>query len=162
MKTLILFASKSGTTRRAAEMLARMLPDSTLCDLSGAVPSLEGYDCVALGGSVRMGRWHKLACRYAARHAEELLSRRVGLFVCSADPDRARETLARQLPDALMQAAVAVDSFGGEIVPENLHGLEKMIVSMVAKQENNPFHAEGIRQERILSFAQALLGGQAE
>lgn len=159
MKTLIVYATKSGATRKAAEMLAALMPDSTLCDLAQPVPALEGFDCVALGGGVRMGRWNKRARRFAERRAQELRGKRLGLFVCSAEMDKAREVLARQgLPEGLLESAVAVEGVGGEMEVEQLRGFEKLIVNMVSKQENNPFRLDGVRQERVLRFAQALLG----
>ena len=161
MNTLILYASQSGTAQKAAGMLAELVPGSTVCDLNGAVPSLEGFDCVALGGGVRMGRWHKLATRYACQHADELLARRLGLFVCSGTPDGARELLQAQgLPEALLRSAVAVEGLGGELVLERLHGMEKLMVRMISKQENNPFHTDGVSPERVRRLAEALLGEQ--
>ena len=63
MKILIAYASRNGTVKRCAEMLAKYLPSGIefeLCDLlklevDEAANVLDGYDAAALLGSVRMG-----------------------------------------------------------------------------------------------------------
>ena len=53
MKTLILYASKTGTTQDCARSLAQKIPDSTLVDLCAQKPDPSGYDQVIVGGSIR-------------------------------------------------------------------------------------------------------------
>ena len=64
MKTLIAYASKTGTAEKCARMLAERLPDATLCDLCKEKPDPGAYDQVIVGGGVRMGALHVDARQY--------------------------------------------------------------------------------------------------
>jgi menaquinone-dependent protoporphyrinogen oxidase len=53
MKTLILYATKHGAAHEAAQRIAKHLDGAVLHDLKqGGVPSIAGYDCVIIGGSI--------------------------------------------------------------------------------------------------------------
>lgn len=51
MKTIVLYSSRTGNTRKVAEAIASALPAGTPClDLTQPLPEdLDAYDCVFLG-----------------------------------------------------------------------------------------------------------------
>lgn len=53
VKTLIAYASKTGTARSCAERLAAYFPDCVLADLMQTSPNPAAYDIVIIGGGVR-------------------------------------------------------------------------------------------------------------
>ena len=80
MKTLIAYASKTGTAEKCARMLAERIPDSTLCDLCKEKPDPSAYDQVIVGGGVRMGALHVDARQYLDGCKPILLQKRLACF----------------------------------------------------------------------------------
>lgn len=52
MRTIIVYATKSGASRECAELLATKLTDCYICDLSKQVPDIKSYNTVILGSGV--------------------------------------------------------------------------------------------------------------
>ena len=50
MKTLIAYASKTGTSKKCAELLGQALPDSELCDLTKEKRDPASFDAVVIAG----------------------------------------------------------------------------------------------------------------
>ena len=89
MKTLIAYASKTGTAEKCARMLAERIPDATLCDLCKEKPDPSAYDQVIVGGGVRMGALHVDARQYLDGCKPILLQKRLGLFLCAGFVEKA-------------------------------------------------------------------------
>ena len=82
-RTLVLYASKDGSTREIAEAIADELRtagvDVDLAD-AAAAPGLDPYRKVILGSAVYMGRWRPEARHFVKRQLKELAQRDVWLF----------------------------------------------------------------------------------
>ena len=82
-RTLVLYASKDGSTAQIAEAIAAELRqadvDVDLADVAFA-PPLGSYRTVILGSAVYMARWRPEARRFVKRHIKELAERDVWLF----------------------------------------------------------------------------------
>ena len=96
MKTLIAYASKTGTSEKCARMLAERIPDATLCDLCREKPDPNAYDQVIVGGGVRMGALHVDARQYLDGCKPILLQKRLGLFLCAGFAEKAGRNLCKQ------------------------------------------------------------------
>lgn len=55
MKTLIVYATKNGTTKKAAEILAERLGGADVKNIACDTFSLADYDRVLVGSNIRMG-----------------------------------------------------------------------------------------------------------
>ncbi|WP_158290527.1 flavodoxin domain-containing protein [Halobacillus salinus] len=116
MKTLIVYATKHGSTEKAVGMLEG--------DLSGDVRvmnvddawgvDLEPFDHVILGGPIYMGELHEKLSAYAARYQDTLLQKRVGLFICAGmeDPFILQAELENAYPEDLYEHAAVKEVFG--------------------------------------------------
>ena len=93
MKTLIAYASKTGTAEKCARMLAERLPDAKLCDLCKEKPDPGAYDQVIVGGGVRMGTLHVDARQYLDGCKPILLQKRLGLYFCAGFVEKAASCL---------------------------------------------------------------------
>ena len=153
MKTLIVYASQYGTTEKCARLLAGALAGGAdLLDLkSNAAPGLSGYDAVVVGGSVRAGVLLKPAKQFAQAHADALLQKRLGLFVCNAMPGEAATHLEQNYPAPLLAHAAAKASFGGEFALEKMGFFAKKIVQAVGGKTGAP--PPQIDEEAIRAFA---------
>ena len=65
------------------------------------------------------------------------------------------EVLRQNIPHVLLEKAVCADTFGGELEPERLKGIDRLIVRMVTSS-GGAKEAVRIRRERIDAFAAAV------
>ena len=107
MKIAVIYATKTGTTREAARRLCEALAargaETALCELGRDKPCWTA-DAYAVGGSVRIGQWHKLARAFAAENETALLSKPIAFFACRCGSDDTRALLAPQLGEKLAAA----------------------------------------------------------
>ena len=126
MRTLVIFVSRQGCSERSARLIRRMLGDD--CDIAN-LESLSGldlgsYDTVVLGGPIYFGRMHRAVRDFCKRYREQLLTRRLGLYICCMQQGEAaaQELLAfvlawlgRHAPEYRLGAS-EVERPDGEIV----------------------------------------------
>lgn len=161
MHIAVLYATKTGTARKAAQALQAALEARgatvTLCDLAKQTPDLSA-DAVALGGSIRIGMWHRKARNFAKRNEAALRAKPLALFAVRCGRDPLRPLLEKQIGQPLCMHAVFADSLGGELELCKQHGLDRFMVRMIQK---SPASAEmdtpGILPERVDACADALL-----
>jgi menaquinone-dependent protoporphyrinogen oxidase len=126
---LVAFATKHGSTREVAEVVAgRLREHDVRTDVLPAadVHGLEPYEAVVLGGALYAGRWHGDARRFLRRHRRALGDRPLAVFALGPltekeeDMAGSRAQLDRALGtfEALHPVAVAV--FGGVVDPAKL------------------------------------------
>src|SRR5262245_10918042 len=129
-RTLVVYASKHGSTREVAEAVAAVLAEHGIAsDLSAAhdVVSLDGYDAVVLGAALYMGRLHADARRLLEWERSELASRTVAVFAMGpgSTDERELESSRRQLAKGLARVSelepVSTAVFGGVFDPARLH-----------------------------------------
>lgn len=141
MKTIILYSSKTGTTRRCAKLLQESLPDATLIDLDKSFcNNLYVYDKVIIGSHIRAGMMSKSVKKFIDENEKTLLKKEYGIFISCATRDRAKldEIFSQNLPEGVVENAKVMQSFGGELDPEKFKGFEKIIMKMVMKNSDNP------------------------
>ena len=136
-------------------MLADLLGDVQLADLSAERPDPTHYDLVVVGSGVRMGLLHKAAREYLKRWESALAGQAAAYFVCNAFVNQTDEVLRQNIPPVLLEKAVCVDTFGGELEPERLKGIDRLIVRMVTSS-GGAKEVVRIRRERIDAFAAAV------
>lgn len=133
MKILIAYATKSGTAAKCASMLAAELPahEVVLHDLDTGMPDIAGYDFIAVGGSVRMGKLHKKMSEFMSRRHGELAAARTGYFICCGYTDSAQEYIEKNIPADLRASAAVCACFGGELNVKAQKGVDRFILRMI-------------------------------
>jgi menaquinone-dependent protoporphyrinogen oxidase len=133
-KILIAYASKSGTVRTCAEKLAKELDGYSIdiVDLNENMPKdIDGYDFVAVGSSVRMGKLQPHAASFIDRFEPTLKKMRAGYFICCGFTDSADEYFSKNISSELLDRAVAYECFGGELDPKKHKGFDRFVVRAV-------------------------------
>lgn len=156
MNTLIVYATKHGTTEKCAEKLKEELEGEVeLVNLEKMNKiDLGRYDQVIIGGSVYAGRVRKPVSQFCMQHLEELNHKRLGLFLCGiAEGEDADKELNSIYPPELLRAAVAKEFFGGEVNIDQMNFFEKFIMKKVANTTTN---LSKIREDKIMDFAKAM------
>jgi menaquinone-dependent protoporphyrinogen oxidase len=80
---LVAYATRYGSTKEVAEVVAETLRDHGLeVDVQSmqAVSNLSGCRAVVLGAPLQMFRWHKDARHFLSRHREALVDRPSAVF----------------------------------------------------------------------------------
>lgn len=156
MKTLIVYATKTGCTEKCAAILAEKLSGEVdLCNLKAAgVPDLTQYEQVIIGGPIRMGRIKKEVSEFCTKNLNLLKQKKIGLFICCMrEGEIAEAELNTAFPQELLTIAMAREYFGGEFIFKKLNLLDRLIVKKVAKIDTD---TSNILEENINRFIQSL------
>lgn len=140
MNVLIAYASKYGAVQRICEMLHQKVDSPpTMVNLRvSAQPEVASYDTVVIGGSIYAGRILPSVPRFVERHREELLQKRVLLFVsCLYEGEKGLEQLREAFPAWLQVHAKETYNLGGEIILDKLRFLDRLIIRNFAKVQEN-------------------------
>ncbi len=165
MKTLIVYATKYGSTEKCAKLLSDKLSSEVeLCNLKLEKNiDLSKYDKVIIGTSVYMGRIRKEINEFFTNNLNELITKKLGVFQCSMSQGADAVTqIENTFPKELVNNAVAKEHFGGEFSFDKMNFFERFIVKMVSKKDNNnqPIDTSkkisNISEQRISEFAQAM------
>lgn len=149
MKTLVVYYSKTGFTRRYANWLKEDLG----CDcvpVGGAVPDFSQYDTVAFGSSLHAGRIRKLA--WFQKQLPRLAGKRVALFFTGAmppDPAALEQCLAQNLSPQTREQVKSFYLWGG-LNYENMGVLDKWMMGvfrkmLASKKDPSPEDIEAAR-----------------
>ncbi|NET33416.1 MAG: flavodoxin [Cyanothece sp. SIO1E1] len=131
MNTLILYATNHGTTEKIAERISRLIGYNrckTVNINETTPPQLYDFDTVIIGGSIHFGKVQRKIRRYCEDHIDQLLTKKLGLFICYMDKDQEMEEYINSFPAALIQHAHAEGYFGGEFDFDKLNFIERFIV----------------------------------
>lgn len=157
MKTVMIYATKYGSVRKAAELLREKLNGGpALVDVANEpAPSLDGYDTVILGGSVYMGRVQKKLSAYIQNNLDILLKKKLGIFLCATvtDSGQQEKELKDAYPSGLYDHALAKGILGYRFDFDKMHFLDKLIIS---KMLGNTKSVSTFYDEGIARFAQAM------
>ncbi len=133
MKILIAYASKNGTTAECANQLQALLKglSVTVCDLSAETPSLDDFDIVVLGSSVRFGKLLPPMRRFLKEQKEALLKKNVGIFLCCGLAHEYEDYFMRLLPFEIREAAFRSLYFGGSLKTTGVPLFDRLFLHMM-------------------------------
>ena len=162
MKTLILYSGTHGVTAKCAEELARRLgkPADVQRLTSGTGPDLAKYDEVILGSSVLAGNLQKNMKAFCDTHKQELLGKKLGLFVSCMNEENPVGYLQSGLPADLVSHAVVLAKIGGGFFFSDMNVFERFLLKSISKSEakkkNQPSTIDG--KTDILRFNEEGMG----
>lgn len=158
-KILVAYASKSGTAAHCAALLAHRLHAACL-DLTRETPDLSAYDTVIVGGSIRMGLLHKKAKLFMEEREAELLTKRLGFFVCCCLEKDLPQYFQQNILPSLRRQAVFCEGFGGQLDRKKLHGFDRCMATMLQRSPLAGQLTLSIHKDRIKEAANLLLEEQ--
>ncbi len=72
MQTLIVYASKTGTTEKCARILGQNLKDTTIINLTATQnEDINKYDLIIIGSPIRMGMIHKKVKEFISKNMDQ-------------------------------------------------------------------------------------------
>lgn len=157
MKSIIIYATRYGSAAEAARRIQKEIGgDCALVNIMKEdVPSLDTFDTVILGGSIYIGKVQKELMAFAVTNLKQLLSKKVGLFLCAGAPkqeERDKE-LQGAFPPELFAHASANDVLGYAFSFEKMRFFDRLIMKKIKGDAGS--NAEYF-DERIAQFSKAL------
>ena len=154
MKTLILYATKHGAAREAAERIAKLMEGSRIHDLKQKdIPPLEGFDCVIIGSSLYAGMIRKEAKSFISQNAGSLQGKRLGLFLCGIEGSGEKKYFDDNFPPDILKAAKAKNFLGGIFDPKKAGMMDRLIIKAAAKITE---YTDNIDDVKIKQFVEAM------
>lgn len=133
MKTLIIYASKTGTTEKCAKEVNRQLEDSKMVNILNQNEDINIYDLIVVGTPIRMGMIDKNIKKFLISNIETLKSKKVAYFICCGFNENWKSYYEQNIPKDLLDTAIIYDTFGGEMDIQKQKGFDKFITKMVSK-----------------------------
>jgi menaquinone-dependent protoporphyrinogen oxidase len=159
MKNLIVYATTYGTVEKCADILQSGLKGDTLkINVNDKermeTIGFETFDTVIIGGSVRAGKIQSRLLDFCKKNITELQKKNLGIFICSLAPAEKAELYIRDnFPADLVQKTRALGYFGGELHFARLNMIEKFILKLIAKTDQD---ISRLDQERINNFVNVI------
>jgi len=133
MKTLIVYATRHGSSEKAANMLKMELnSEVTLYNLKEKTQiNFNDFDALIIGGSIHVGEINSRLKKLIQTKTEELLKKHLGLFLCCMDKEKAQIQFENAFNKDLRAQATAIGLFGGEFIFENMNWFERLVVKKI-------------------------------
>ncbi len=149
MKTLILYASKYGTTKKCSELIKAGLTDTNICDITDSNDiSLKPYDRIIIGTSAYFGKTNKTLSSYINQNLPILLTKEISLFMCSKET-----SLEQSINKELFEHAQYKSHFGFELNLSKMKFMDKIITKKIAQVSNDESH---LKLEQLNDFIKSL------
>lgn len=151
-KVLIAYGTRYGSTEEVSQEIAKMLENKgmevQLLDLkktkSKKWPSIEPFDGILVGSSIKIMKWMKEPQAFLKKHKEELQKKEkvLGIFISSgtaAVPEKREYARTEWIEKVLNKMGVEADiydAFGGVFdfsESSRMGGMEKRMLKMAAK-----------------------------
>lgn len=156
-KTLVAYASKTGTTKECVELLKEYFPRADYMDLTQEQPDPSEYDLILCGAGVRMGMIHKKLKKWLTKYRNVIASKEHAFFICNGSPAQVETILVQNFGKELLETSICASSFGGYTAYNRFHGMDRFIMKMLANQtKERKLPETGILRENIAAFAETV------
>jgi flavodoxin len=161
VKVLVAYMSKTGNTKKVAEVIFEEIGDEKEIRPIDEVDSIEGYDVAFLGFPIHMEGPDKKAARLLEKHCVD--GRRVVLFITHAAPEDSDEL--PPMLDKFRQAARGANIVDMFDCQGQLDKTTRRIMSVLpsaklrrwAKEDNSTGQPDKIRLDRARAFSRSVM-----
>lgn len=135
MKTLILFTSHHGTTKKLAYQLAKDLGISDECVVDfkkNKNIDVSAFDLVIMGSSIHAGNIPSDFKKFLQKNINILLSKQIAIFMCAMEKTELKiQEFENNFPKELREHSLANGIMGGEYLLERMNFLEKFMIKKI-------------------------------
>ena len=156
MKTAIIYATKTGTTKKVADALAdKIKGEIKLLPIANVKPGcLLRYDFVIIAGSIHYGRIQSEIKSFVNKNRATFRGILYGLYIMCMFEEEADEYMKKSFGEDIVENAMITACFGGEVNPnEGNFVTKKLIKANLKKFEEEGKEPPAIRWERVDEFA---------
>lgn len=109
------------------------------------------YDQVVIGGSIHYGKIQQEVRNFCADHRNDLLKKRIGLYMCYMLEDKAEEEFNDAFQDELRNHATALGFFGGELQLEKLGLIDSFVTKNIFHKYENEYKLDEAAFDSFIS-----------
>lgn len=144
MSSVILYTTKYGTAAKCAGILKEKASEETEIVNIREVPDfdIKPFSCVVLGASVYVEKIQKEMGVFCEKNREELLKRKIGLYICSGDTGKAGKRYLKLFGTDIHNHATSKKLFGSEIYWKKMNAFEKLAMRIIKKSKGNSSNLE--------------------
>lgn len=144
MRTLIVYASKYGATKKGAEYIAKGLKGDvqliSIKDMESII--LDHYDKVVLGTPIYAGMINKEVKNFCENNRDILRAKKVALYFSCMEADKIDDYLKTNFKEEFIKNLVMVATCGGAFYFKKMNLFEKFIIKKIIeakeKTKENP------------------------
>ncbi len=136
MKTLIIYASKTGTTKECAYKIKDKLKNSKIFDINSFNEDVNNYDLIVVGSPIRIGMIDNKIKKFLIKNKEILKSKKIAFYMCCGFSENYQKYFKENFLQELLDIALIYDTFGGQINLDKQKGFDKFIIKLVSKKVN--------------------------
>ena len=139
MSTVILYTTKHGTAAKCAGILKEKASlETELVNLKESPDfDIKPFNNVVLGASVYAGKIQKEMSAFCEKNREELLKKKIGLYICSGDTGKAGRGYLKLFGSDILNHATSKKLFGSEIYWEKMNPIEKLAMRIIKKSKGS-------------------------
>ena len=159
MRTAVVYASNHGTTEKVAQNIKEGLGEekAQLFNLKKDKNfDVFQFDQIIVGGSIHAGQIQKRVKQFLEKYTQELLQKRLGLFLCCMHEDEAENQFNRVFPEKLRSHAISKKIMGGEFLFEKMNFVEKALIKKIAGVQES---VSKINNKEIETFVKEIKNG---
>ncbi|MGL4374664.1 MAG: flavodoxin family protein, partial [Turicibacter sp.] len=123
MNVLIIYDSKYGTTKRAAQILAQIIDNSKVISIDTFDETDKNYDVIILGTRVYQDKVSVKMLEFVQAHEAWLKTKLVFAYVMMLEGDSGAKYL-KPIKDILGESLISMKSFGGQLILEKLDEMD--------------------------------------
>lgn len=157
MKSLIIYATRYGSAAEVARRIQKEIGDDcTAVNITSEnVPPLDTFDIVILGGSIYIGKAQKELTSFAAANLKQLLSKKVGLYLCAGaqKQEECDKELLGAFQSELYAHAMTKAVLGYAFSFEKMRFFDRLIMKKI---KGDAVSTAEYFEERISQFAKTL------
>lgn len=160
MRTAIIYATNHGTTEKVAQKIKEGLGEekAQLFNLKKDKNfDVSQFDGIIVGGSIHAGQIQKKVKQFIEKYTQELLQKRLGLFLCCMHENEAKNQFNTAFPEILRAHAQSKKIMGGEFLFEKMNFVEKALVKKIAGVKES---VSKINHNEIEAFVEEIKNGQ--
>lgn len=152
LKTLIIYESKYGTTRKVAKYLSLVLGPAHYCTTSQFQPEYEDFDLVIVGSPIYSGKILPPVSRFLEDQAEWLEGKLVALFSTSISPEDGYEKLVDM--EKILGKDVPKKALGGTLKLDSLDSDDQRDLELFSEMVGFPLEDMDLfNLEEVLEYA---------
>ncbi len=148
MKTLILYKSKKGMTKKLAELVNQEVKSADLYNLNDFKADLNNYERVIIGSPVYIGKIDKQMKKFIDNNFSSLNNKSTRIFLCGMNYDNTQDVIDLNFSDEQAKA-FRIDYIGGAYNFEKLNFLQKFIIKKVSGETKS---REVVLKDRLLAL----------
>lgn len=159
MKTLIIYGTKYGCTKKCAEILKTYIKGGVdIVSVKDGRFQLEYYDNIIIGCSVYMGKIQSEITKFCKKYKKKLLKKKVGIFISCYTPNDTEGFFEGLFYKDLLSHASYVTTIGGEMDYEKMNVFYRKMFQSLKKIDgfNEGFVEPEIRIEDIKNLAKII------